>query len=64
MTHYQIAIPNPGAVGSALQRNFEVAGDLLTLRFPPTTLKGRQVRNIIHLKRLGGLSDMWPEFRP
>jgi hypothetical protein len=63
VTHYQIAIPNPGATGNALQRNFEVKGDELILRFPPTTLNGQQVRNIIHLKRLGGLTDMWPEFR-
>lgn len=63
VTHYQIAIPNPGATGNSLQRNFEVRGDELILRFPPTTLNGQQVRNIIHLKRLGGLSDMWPEFR-
>ena len=63
VTHYQIAIPNPGATGNSLQRNFEVKGDELILRFPPTTLNGQQVRNMIHLKRLGGLADMWPEFR-
>jgi hypothetical protein len=58
VTHYQIAIPNPGATGNSLLRNFEVRGDELILRFPPTTLNGQQVRNIIHLKRLGGLTDM------
>jgi hypothetical protein len=63
VTHYQIGIPNPGSTGSSLQRNFEVKGDQLVLRFPPTTLNGRQVRNVIHLARLGGLTDMWPEFR-
>ena len=63
VTHYQIGIPNPGSTGSSLQRNFEVKGDQLVLRFPPTTLNGRQVRNVIHLTRLGGLTDMWPEFR-
>jgi hypothetical protein len=63
VTHYQIAIPNPGATGNSLQRNFEVRGDELILRFPPTTLNGQPVRNVIHLKRLGGLTDMWPEFR-
>ena len=63
VTHYQIAIPNPGATGNSLRRNFEVRGDELILRFPPTTLNGQQVRNVIHLKRLGGLTDMWPEFR-
>jgi hypothetical protein len=63
VTHYQIGIPNPGSTGSSLQRNFEVKGDQLVLRFPPTTLNSRQVRNVIHLTRLGGLTDMWPEFR-
>ena len=63
VTHYQIAIPNPGATGNSLQRNFAVGGDELILTFPPTTLNGQQVRNVIHLKRLGGLTDMWPEFR-
>ena len=63
VTHYQIAIPNPGATGNSLQRNFEVRGGELILRFPPTTLNGQQVRNVIHLARLGGLTDMWPEFR-
>jgi hypothetical protein len=63
VTHYQIAIPNPGATGNALQRSFEVRGEELILTFPPTTLKGQQVRNVIHLKRLGGLADMWPEHR-
>jgi lipocalin-like protein len=63
VTHYQIAIPNPGATGNSLLRNFEVRGSELILTFPPTTLKGEQVRNVIHLKRLGGLADMWPEFR-
>jgi hypothetical protein len=63
VTHYQIAIPNPGATGNSLQRNFEVRGSELILTFPPTTLNGQQVRNVIHLKRLGGLADMWPEFR-
>ena len=63
VTHYQIAIPNPGATGNSLQRNFEVRGSELILTFPPTTLNGQPVRNVIHLKRLGGLADMWPEFR-
>jgi hypothetical protein len=63
VTHYQIAIPNPGATGNSLLRNFEVRGDELVLRFPPTTLNGQPVRNIIHLKRLGGLADMWPDLR-
>lgn len=62
VTHYQIAIPNPGATGNSLQRNFEVRGSELILRFPPTTLNGQQVRNVIHLKRLGNLADMWPEY--
>lgn len=62
VTHYQIAIPNPGQTGSSLQRNFEVRGSELSLTFPPTTLNGQPVRNVIHLKRLGGLADMWPGF--
>lgn len=61
--HYQLATPNPGATGSSLQRNFEVNGAELILRFPPTTLNGQPVRNVITLKRLGGLADMWPGFR-
>lgn len=63
VTHYQLGTVNPGATGSSLERNFEIKEGELVLRFPPTMLNGQQVRNVIFLKRLGGLADMWPEFR-
>ena len=44
-------------------RNFELEGAQVTLRFPPTTLNGQQVQNVLTLKRLSGLADMWPDFR-
>jgi hypothetical protein len=44
-------------------RNFTIKGSELILTFPPTTLNGQPVRNVVHLTRLGGLADMWPEFR-
>lgn len=61
--HYQLGSRDPAAVGASFQRNFEVRGSELVLIFPPTMLNGQQVRNTIHLKRLSGLGDMWPEFR-
>jgi hypothetical protein len=64
VTHYRLAIPDPGQIGSSLLRYFDVAGEQITLKFPPTQLNGQPVNNIIILKRLGGLRDMWPEFRP
>jgi len=60
--HYQIGHPDPGAVGNALLRNFEIKASQLTLRFPPTMLNGQEVRNVVTLKRLSGLADLWPEF--
>lgn len=59
--HYQLAIPNPAQTGSTLQRNFAITGSELVLTFPPSNLNGRQVRNTIHLSRLGGLAQMWPD---
>ena len=61
--HYQLAAANPTAVGGSFMRNFEMHGSEVTLRFPPTTLNGVQVRNTLTLKRLAGLKEMWPEFR-
>lgn len=64
VTHYQLAIPSPAAVGSSLERNFSVTkGTELRLTFPPQDLKGQQVQNTIQLSRLGGLADMSPGFR-
>lgn len=61
--HYQLGAANPGAVGGSFMREFEINGAQVTLRFPPTTLNGQQVRNVLTLKRLSGLAEMWPEFR-
>jgi hypothetical protein len=61
--HYQLAAMNPTAVGGSFMRNFEINGTQVTLRFPPTTLNGEQVQNVLTLKRLSGLADMWPDFR-
>jgi Lipocalin-like domain len=61
--HYQLGAANPTAVGGSFMRNFEIAGAQVTLRFPPTTLNGQQVQNVLTLKRLSGLADMWPDFR-
>jgi hypothetical protein len=44
-------------------RNFEINGPEVKLIFPPTTLDGQQVRNLLTLKRLAGVREMWPEFR-
>jgi hypothetical protein len=61
--HYQLAAMNPTAVGGSFMRNFEINGEQVTLRFPPTTLNGEQVQNVLTLKRLSGLAHMWPDFR-
>jgi hypothetical protein len=61
--HYQLAAMNPTAVGGSFMRNFEINGAQVTLRFPPTMLNGEQVQNVLTLKRLSGLADMWPDFR-
>jgi hypothetical protein len=61
--HYQLAAANPTAVGGWFMRNFEIDGQGVTLRFPPTTLNGAQVNNTLTLKRLAGLREMWPDFR-
>jgi hypothetical protein len=61
--HYQLGAANPTAVGGSFMRNFEINGAQVTLRFPPTTLNGQRVQNVLTLKRLSGLADMWPEFR-
>ena len=63
VTHYQLGSPNPGGAGGSQSRFFEVKGSELILRFPPEVLNGQEVRNIVHLKRLSGLAEMWPEFR-
>lgn len=44
-------------------RYFDLAGEEITLKFPTTTFNGQTVNDAIVLKRLGGLSDVWPEFR-
>jgi hypothetical protein len=61
--HYQLAAPNPAAVGTSFMRNFEITGGQLVLTFPPTTLNGQQVRNVLTLKRLGGLAEMSGDVR-
>lgn len=61
--HYQLGAAAPTAVGGSFMRSFELNGAQVTLRFPPTTLNGAQVRNVLTLKRLSGLAEMWPEFR-
>jgi hypothetical protein len=62
VTHYQLGSPNPGGTGGSTQRYFELNGSQMVLKFPPTTLNGQQVRNVLNLKRLSGLAEMWPEF--
>jgi hypothetical protein len=61
--HYQMAIPNPNQTGNSLLRNFTIKGQELILTFPPQTFNGQRVRNTLHLKRLSGLADMWPDYR-
>ena len=61
--HYQLGAANPTAVGGSFMRNFEIEGAQVTLRFPPTMLNGQQVQNVLTLKKLSGLADMWPDFR-
>jgi hypothetical protein len=62
VTHYQMGSVG-GPTGGSQMRYFEIKGSDLTLNFPPETLNGQTVRNVVHLKRLGGLTDMWPDFR-
>jgi hypothetical protein len=62
VSHYQLGAQNPAAVGGSFTRNFEIDGAELTLRFPPTMLNGQRVRNVITLRRLSGLGDMWPDY--
>jgi hypothetical protein len=61
--HYQMAIPNPNQTGNSLLRNFTIKGQELILTFPPQTFNGQRVRNTLHLKRLSGLADLWPDYR-
>jgi len=63
MFHYQMSAANPAAVGGWFMRNFEINGPQVKLIFPPTTLNGQQVRNMLTLKQLAGVREMWPEFR-
>jgi hypothetical protein len=63
MFHYQMSAANPTAVGGWFMRNFEVNGSEVKLIFPPTALDGQQVRNMLTLKRLAGVREMWPDFR-
>jgi len=63
MFHYQMSAANPTAVGGWFMRNFEANGPEVKLIFPPTTLDGQQVRNLLTLKRLAGVREMWPDFR-
>ena len=62
MFHYQMSAANPTAVGGWFMRNFEINGSQVKLIFPPTTLNGQQVRNMLTLKRLAGVREMWPDF--
>jgi hypothetical protein len=59
--HYQLGPLTPGNAGTYLERNFDITGSQLVLRFPPTMLNGEQVRNTLFLKRLSGLAQMWPD---
>lgn len=61
--HYQLGAVNPAAVGGSFMRHFEMAGAQVTLLFPPTTLNGEHVQQLLTLKRLSGLAEMWPAFR-
>jgi hypothetical protein len=63
MFHYQMSAANPAAVGGWFMRNFEINGPQVKLIFPPTTLNGQQVRNMLTLKQLAGVREMWPDFR-
>jgi hypothetical protein len=64
MFHYQLGAANPTAVGGSFMRNFELNEPQVKLIFPETALDGQQVRNTLTLKRLAGVKDMWPDFRP
>ncbi len=63
MFHYQLGAANPTAVGGSFMRNFEINEPQVKLIFPPTMLDGQQVRNMLTLKRLAGVREMWPDFR-
>ena len=63
MFHYQLGAANPTAVGGSFMRNFEINEPQVKLIFPPTMLDGQQVRNMLTLKRLAGVKEMWPDFK-
>jgi hypothetical protein len=63
MFHYQLGAANPTAVGGSFMRNFELNEPQVKLIFPPTMLDGQQVRNMLTLKRLAGVREMWPDFK-
>jgi hypothetical protein len=54
--HHQLASLNGNT--TSFKRYFEIAGDELTLKFPPATIQGQMVRTVVTLKRLSGEADM------
>lgn len=58
--HHQLA--NLGGQTTSFKRFFEITGDEINLKFPPTVNatvnQGREVRTIVTLKRLSGAADM------
>lgn len=57
--HHRLAILSPPtSQGDTLQRFFEIAGDQITLKFPPGVAQGQEQRTVVMLKRLSGDKDM------
>ena len=54
---HQLATLGPGQ-GTSFRRFYENAGDELSLKFPPATFQGQQVRTVVTLKRLSGVAEM------
>lgn len=57
--HHRLAILSPPtSQGDTLQRFFEIAGDQITLKFPPGVAQGQEQRTVVKLKRLSGDAEM------
>ena len=59
--HHQLSTLGPGQ-GNTLKRSFEIVGDEIHLKFPPTiNQQGQEQTTLVTLKRLSGEADMLPK---
>lgn len=57
VAHHQLVTIAPG-MGATLEREYELRGDELHLRFPPTIIQGQERETRVRLKRLSGAAEM------